>query len=297
MKGIMKSQADTEDQESRSLLYYSWIRFKKNKIALIAGIFIVIVILSAIFAPFITPTTYKDQAYLDQAYSFPDLENWFGVDSIGRDYFTRIIYGARVSLGIGFSASFVALLFGVPIGTIAGFKGGIPDWIVMRGIEVMSVIPPLLVGLVIAAVFGGGIINIIVITAAFYWVRVARLVRGQAKSLKNENYVLAAKSFGASSIHTVKNHLIPNTVAQILVGLVLILPKAIMLEAGLSFLGLGVNPPLPSWGQMISDGLYYIFYYWHIPLFPAIALSLTILSFSIVGDGLRDALDPRMKGE
>ena len=294
---IKESSAASTSAPSRSPWYYSWIRFKKNKLALSSAIFLVILGLLAIFAPFVTPTSYEDQKYLSQTFSFPDAENWMGVDPVGRDYYTRIIYGARVSLAIALSASLGTLLIGVPLGAIAGYKGGAADWIVMRFIETMAVIPPLLIGLVVAAIAGGGVMMIVLIAISRYWVRVARLVRGQVKSLKNDEYVMASRSFGAPLLYIMRAHLVPNAIAQILVGLVLVLPRAILLEAGLSFLGVGVNPPLPSWGQMINDGLYYIFAYWHLPLFPALALAVTILAFSIVGDGLRDALDPSLKGE
>lgn len=281
---------------SRGIWRYAWSQFKKNKLALAAAIFLTILILAAALAPFITPTSYEDQDYLDKAYSFPNSENWLGVDSVGRDYFTRIIYGARVSLGVGLLASFAALMIGMPLGVIGGYWGGVPDWFVMRAIEITAVIPPLLIGLVLAIITRGGIFTIVLIVAAFFWKRVARLVRGQVKSVKNENYVLVSKGIGASPFHIFRKHLIPNTVAEILVGLVLVIPRAIMLEASLSFLGVGIPPPVPSWGKMISDSLYYIYYYWHLPLFPTLMLALTILSFAVVGDGLRDAFDPSLKG-
>lgn len=285
-----------KNSSSQSGIYKAWFRFKKNKLALTAMIFILIISLMALFAPLITPTDYSDQKYLEKSLSLPDSENWFGVDAVGRDYFTRIIYGARISLGIGIMAALAAVAIGVPIGAIAGYFGGRVDWVVMRFVEVMSVIPPLLMGIVMATVTGGGMGTIIFITAAFYWVYVARLVRGQVMSLRNQEFVDAAVALGAKTPHILRKHVIPNTVAQIIVGLILMLPRAIMLEASLSFLGVGVHPPLPSWGQMISDGLYYLFYYWHLPMIPAVFLSITILSISVVGDGLRDALDPKLKG-
>jgi ABC-type dipeptide/oligopeptide/nickel transport system permease subunit len=285
-----------ESKEPHDRFYYAWYRFKKNKLALSAFIFIIIITCLAVFAPLIAITGYEDQEFLDKSLSLPDSENWFGVDAVGRDYFTRVIYGTRVSLGIGLMAALAAVAIGVPVGALAGYFGSKVDWFVMRVIEVMSVIPPLLIGIVLATVTGGGVGSIITIAAAFYWVYVARLVRGQVMSLRNQEYVMAAVALGAKTPHIIFKHVIPNTVAQIIVGLVLMLPQAIMLEASLSFLGVGVHPPLPSWGQMISDGLYYIFYYWHLPVIPALFLAVTILSISVVGDGLRDALDPKLKG-
>lgn len=281
---------------SRSLWYYSLVRFMRNRLAVVAAVFVLVLVLSAIFVPMVWPVAYNTQAFLYQAYDFPSADHWFGIDPVGRDYFIRVIYATRVSLGIGMLATLVSLVIGVPIGAAAGYLGGLFDWFIMRIIEVMSVIPPLLIGLIVAAVTGGGVVNIIFIAAAFFWVPVARLVRGQVIALKNEDYVLASRALGAKTGHILRKHLIPNTMAQLLVGLVLTLPQAIMLEASLSYLGVGVHPPLPSWGQMISEGLAYIFFYWHLPLFPSIMLAVTILTVSVVGDGLRDALDPSLKG-
>ena len=281
---------------SRSPWFYAWRRFQKNKLAVLAGVVLIVIILAAIFAPWITPTHYTEQIYLDRVNDFPSRENWFGVDTLGRDYFTRVIYGARVSLGVGFAAALGSLVIAVPLGTIAGYKGGKADWLVMRLVEIMSVIPPLLIAILLATMTGGGLANIVLIGAAFLWVNVCRLVRGQVMSLREKEFILASRALGSRPAYIIKRHLIPNTVAEILVGLVLTIPQAIILEASLSFLGVGISPPTPSWGQMISEGLYYIFFYWHLPLFPALMLGLTILCLSVVGDGIRDALDPTLKG-
>jgi ABC-type dipeptide/oligopeptide/nickel transport system permease subunit len=234
---------------------------------------------------------------LENVLTFPSTENWFGVDEVGRDLYSRIIYGARVSLGIGVTSAIFSLIIGVPLGALAGFKEGKTDWVIMRIVEIFSVIPPLLVGLLIAALIGGSVMNIIIISSAFGWVNICRLVRGQIMSLKKKEFVKAARSMGASSKQIIVKHLIPNSLSPIMVGFVLAMPNAMMMEASLSFLGVGVNPPIPSWGQMISDGLYYMFYYWHLAVFPIIFLAITILATSLFGDGLRDALDPTLKGK
>lgn len=281
---------------SHGPLYYAAERFIENKAAVVAGITLLIIVLTAIFAPFIAKTGFNDQVYLQKIMSFPSRENWFGVDAVGRDLFSRIVYGARVSIGIGFVASLLSLIIGLPLGAIAGYKGGKVDWIVMRLLEVFSVIPPLLVALLIASFIGGGVINIILISSAFGWVQVCRLVRGQVLAYRQKPFVVAADAMGASSWYLIRRHLIPNSVSPIIIGFVLAIPRAMMLEAMLSFLGAGIDPPTPSWGQMINEGLYYMFHYWHLAVFPTVALAVTILSTSIFGDGLRDALDPTLRG-
>ena len=267
----------------------------KNKLGLIALGVIFMFIFAAIFAPLITPAGYGEQKYLFEINNFPSRSHWFGVDAVGRDYFSRVIYGIRVSLFVGFATAFVALFIGVPLGALAGyFKGGV-DWGVMRLVEIFSVIPPLLVAILFVTLFGSGLRNIIFIIASVSWMDICRLVRGEILTLKERGYSIAAKAIGAKPYRILFRHLLPNAVSPIIVGLVLCVPHAIMREAMLSFLGIGVNPPIPSWGQMISDGLYYIQFFWHLTLFPAIFLALTVLSLSLIGDGLRDAIDPKLK--
>jgi peptide/nickel transport system permease protein/oligopeptide transport system permease protein len=277
-------------------LYYAFRRFTENKSSFVAGIFILILALAALSAPLITPASYESQAFLDEALAFPSTAHWFGVDNVGRDLYSRIVYGARVSLGIGLVSALASVLIGVPLGAIAGYYGGAVDWFVMRLVELFSVIPPFLIAILAASLLGGGVFNIIMIASAFGWVQVARLVRGQVISVKTREFILAARGMGARSRHIITRHLIPNSVSPIIIGFVLAIPQAMMLEASLSFLGVGINPPTPSWGQMISDGIYFLFFYWHLPLFPTLFLAVTVLATSVFGDGLRDALDPTLKG-
>jgi len=281
----------------RSPLYYAWKRFLGNKASLVAGVFILLLAFAALCAPLITPASYEAQSFLNDALAFPSPTHWFGVDNVGRDLYSRIIYGTRVSLGIGLVSALASLLIGVPLGAIAGYSGGVADWIVLRLVELFSVIPPLLLAILAASLLGGGILNIILISSAFGWVGVARLVRGQVMTVRTKEYVQASRGMGALPRHLIMRHLVPNSVSPIIVGFVLAIPQAMMLEASLSFLGVGINPPTPSWGQMIADGLYYLFFYWHLPLFPTLFLALTVMATSIFGDGLRDALDPTLKGK
>ena len=281
---------------SHGPLFYAFERFRDNKAAVGAGVVLGVIVLSAIFAPVLTPTGPDDQAYLVRILGFPSAQNWFGVDAVGRDLYSRIVFGARVSVGVGTVSALISLIIGVPLGALAGYRGGKVDWVVMRFVEIFSVIPPLLVALLVAALVGGGVVNVVLIASAFGWVQVCRLVRGQVMAQRQQTFVVAARAMGATPWYLIRRHLIPNSISPIIIGFVLAIPQAMMLEAMLSFLGAGIRPPIPSWGQMISDGLYYMFHYWHLAVFPTLALAVTVLSTSIFGDGLRDALDPTLKG-
>ena len=288
--------AEAPAYRQRSPLYFAWLRFLANKAAVASGIILLIIILAAVFAPLFTKTGPNDQAFLTKALAFPSPEFWFGVDDLGRDFFTRIVFGARVSLSIGFAAAFGSILIGIPLGALAGYFGGRIDWFVMRIIELFSVVPPLLAAMLLGALTRGGFMTIITIAALFGWVQVCLLVRAQVRAFREKEFVRAAQALGAGPWYIIWRHLIPNSVSPIIVGFVLSIPLAMMLEASLSFLGIGVPPPTPSWGQMINTGINFMFYYWHLALFPTAALAVTILATTLFGDGLRDALDPTLKG-
>jgi ABC-type dipeptide/oligopeptide/nickel transport system permease subunit len=276
--------------------YLAWRRFAANKAALGAGIVLVIIGLMAIFAPLISEAGPNDQKFLTSALAFPSAAHWFGIDDLGRDFFTRVIYGARISLGIGLSAAVFSIVLGLPMGALAGYLGGRVDWVVMRVIELFSVVPPLLAALLLATLTRGGPWTIVLIAGLFGWMNVCLLVRAQVKSFREKEFIMVARALGASPWHIIWRHLIPNSVSPIIVGFVLAIPLAMMLEASLSFLGIGVQPPTPSWGQMINNGMNFMFFYWHMAVFPTAALAITILAASLLGDGLRDALDPTLKG-
>ena len=280
----------------RSPLYFAWRRFADNKAALVAGAVLLLIVLMAVFAPLISKTGYADQKFLAQAYAFPERQFWFGVDDLGRDFFTRIVYGARVSLTIGFTAAAFSLVIGIPLGAIAGYYGGRADWCVMRLIELFSVVPPLLAAMLLGALTNGGFLTIVLIAALFGWVQVCLLVRAQVKAMAQKEFVRAAQALGATPGYIIRRHLIPNAISPIIVGFVLAIPLAMMLEASLSFLGIGVPPPTPSWGQMINVGMNFMYFYWHLAVFPTAALAITVLATTLFGDGLRDALDPTLKG-
>jgi len=280
----------------RSPAWFAWRRFTANKAAVASAIVLAILMLAAIFAPLFTRTDPAAQAFLTQALAFPSAEFWFGVDDLGRDFFTRIVYGARVSLSIGFAAATFSVLIGIPLGALAGYYGGRVDWVIMRIIELFSVVPSLLAALLLGALTGGGLFTIITISALFGWVNVCLLVRAQVKALREKEFIRAAQALGASPWYIIRRHLIPNATSPIIVGFVLAIPLAMMLEASLSFLGIGVAPPTPSWGQMINVGMNFMFFYWHMAVFPTAALAITVLATTLFGDGLRDALDPTLKG-
>jgi ABC-type dipeptide/oligopeptide/nickel transport system permease subunit len=286
----------TAAYRQRSPLYFTWQRFRANKAAVVGGVTLLILILAAIFAPLITKTDPTQQKYLTQALAFPSWEFWFGIDDLGRDFFSRVVYGARVSLSIGFAAAAFSVLIGIPLGALAGYFEGKTDWVIMRIIELFSVVPSLLAALLLGALTGGGFFTIILIASLFGWVNVCLLVRAQVKAFKEKEFVRAAQALGASPWYIIRRHLIPNSISPIIVGFVLAIPLAMMLEASLSFLGVGVPPPTPSWGQMINVGINFVFYYWHMAVFPTAFLAITVLATTLFGDGLRDALDPTLKG-
>jgi ABC-type dipeptide/oligopeptide/nickel transport system permease subunit len=280
----------------RSPLWFAWRRFLSNKAAVLGGLVLGILILMALFAPLITPVDPEAQLFLTQALAFPSPEHWFGIDNLGRDFYSRIVYGSRVSLTIGFTAALFSVLVGIPLGALAGYFGGRIDWVIMRIIEVFSVVPPLLAALLLGAITRGGYGTIVFIAALFGWVQVCLLVRAQVKSFREKEFVRAAQALGASPWYIIRRHLIPNSISPIIIGFVLSIPLAMMLEASLSFLGVGVPPPTPTWGQMINEGIDFMFFYWHLAVFPTAALAITVLATSLFGDGLRDALDPTLKG-
>lgn len=283
--------------ERRGPAWHALQRFLDNRSATVATVVLALLVLMAALAPLLARTGPGDQAFLEQAFAFPSGQHWFGVDPLGRDFYSRVVYGARVSLGIGLVSALVSLVIGLPLGSLAGFVGGKTDWLIMRLVELFSVVPPLLLAIILASLLGGGVVNVVLISSGFLWVHTCRLVRGQVMATKNREFIAASRALGASDWYVLRRHLVPNSVSPIIVGFVLAIPQAMMIEASLSFLGVGINPPTPSWGQMINKGLEYMFYYWHLGLFPTLFLAVTVLATTLFGDGLRDALDPTMGGQ
>jgi oligopeptide transport system permease protein len=283
-------------------------RFVKNKLAIVGLGFVVLIVILALFAddwflalplgrepkPLIARTTYE-KIFFGPAGAFPSRDYWMGTDLNGRDLWSRIVHGARVSLSIGLLAQFLAFTIGIPLGGIAGWKGGQVDFLVMRLVDIMSAIPTLLFAFLIMARLGAGFWNVMFAIGLTSWIRICRLTRAQFLALREKEYVEASRMIGADSWRIIRFHLLPNSLAPIIVSLTLGIPTAIFSEASLSFLGVGINPPMPSWGQMLGrDGITNMTFYWHLALFPALMIALTMLGFTLMGDGLRDALDPKM---
>jgi len=269
-------------------------RFSRNRLAMAGLAVVAVLVLVAIFADLLAPAPY-DYAVLADARQFPSAKYWLGTDEVGRDLLSRLIYGARVSLTVGFGVQLVALVIGVPLGLLAGFRGGWVDFVVMRMVEVFTAIPQLLFALFLVAIFGGSLLNIILAIGLISWIESCRIVRAQLFALREKEFVEAARATGVPEVQIALRHLLPNALTPLIIAVAIGVPTAMFTEAGLSFLGLGVNDPLPSWGKMVGNSFSYIRLYWHLGLFPTLLIASTMLSFSLVGDGLRDALDPKLR--
>jgi oligopeptide transport system permease protein len=286
---------DLTARKQRSLWSDAWRRLRRNKLAVI-GLFIVACFsLIAIFAPIIAPYGQAEVVDFRLARQHPSWTWPMGLDANGRDIFSRMVYGAQVSLVVGVLAQAIVLLIGIPIGAIAGYFGGMTDNVLMRLVDVIYAIPQLLMVLLFVNWWGPGLLNIFLAIGLVGWVTEARLVRGQFLSLREQEYVQAARVAGAGGGYIIRRHMLPNSLTPIIVALTFGIPTAIFTEAALSFVGVGIRPPQASWGQMVADGAKpgYIVSDPHMLLFPVLAIGLTMLGFSFLGDGLRDALDPK----
>lgn len=264
----------------------------RNRLALIGFIIVSIFFLTALFAPFLTPYNIYAQN-LEQRLSTPSASHPLGLDELGRDILSRIIYGSRVSLKVGVITVTISSIVGLLIGTFAGFIGGKVDEIIMRIIDILLAFPGILLAIAIIAIVGPGIDNVIFALCIVGWVGYARLVRGQTLSIRENEYVLAAKALGAPAIRTILFYIIPNLLSPLLVQATLGIAGAIVAEASLSFLGLGVQAPTPSWGSMLNDGQRYLSVAPHLTAFPGLAIMVVVMGFNFLGDGMRDILDPR----
>ncbi len=275
-----------------------WRRFKQNRLAVIGLAFIAILALTAIFAPLIAPYGFTDRpgGPVGAFRSPPSSQFWFGTDTIGRDMFSRIVYGARVSLRIGVLATAMSLLIGLVLGAIAGFFGGLMDTLIMRITDIFLAIPYIVLAVAVAAVFGRSENAIILVLGLTGWLGVARIVRSSFLSLKQLEYVEAATALGFGRFRIMFRHILPNALQPIIVYGTIAIGSTILAEAALSFLGVGPQDPTPAWGAMVSQGKGDLANAAHLVFFPGAAIGLTVLSFVLVGDGLRDALDPRLKG-
>jgi oligopeptide transport system permease protein len=272
----------------------AWRRLKQNKAAIWSFYGIGVILVIAIIGPLISPYSYTQQSLIFQNMP-PSLEHWFGTDNMGRDLLTRCLYGARISLMVGVFATFISLTVGVLFGGIAGFSGGRADNIMMRVVDIMNAIPLLLWVILLMVLLRPGLQNILTAIGMTYWLSMARIVRGQVLSLKEQDYVMAAKAMGAGKMRIILKYLIPNSMGPILVTATFNIPQAIFTEAFLSFIGLGVGAPMASLGMLASDALSGLRSFPYQLFFPAGMIGIMMLMFNFLGDGLRDALDPRMR--
>jgi len=271
-------------------------RFLKNKLAVIGLVILTIFVLAAVFAPFITSFD-RDSIDLMNIESAPNSLHILGTDELGRDVFTRLLYGGRVSLGVALCATVIQLLIGVSLGCISGFYGKWVDNIVMRVVDTVMCFPFFVIAITIAALFGASVWNIILIIGCLQWTGVSRIVRAKILSLKQSEFIEAARAMGLSSFEIISKHLLPNVLSPIIVNATLNVANGILMEAGISFLGLGVKQPQPSWGNMLSaaQSMRVLQYEWWLWIPTGLLVFLSVLCINFVGDGLRDALDPKMK--
>lgn len=291
---VSEHAAEAIEQESISAWRDAWLRLRSNRVAMTGLVFLLLIILMAIIGPVLTPYDYYSNN-LEKTNLPPSAEHWFGTDDLGRDMFARTWMGARISLTVGFSAAAINLVIGVIYGGIMGYIGGRLDEVMNKISEILYSIPDLLVAILLVVVFEPSLGTIILALCVTGWINMSWIVRGQMMQLKNQEYALASRSLGSSGMRILFRHLLPNAMGPIIVTLTLAVPAAIFSEAVLSFLGLGVQSPAASWGTMINDALKaMIIHPWRLA-FPALFISLMMLCFNLFGDGLRDALDPKMK--
>ena len=288
-------EEDTDVLSEKSISFWGEVMraFIRNKLAIVGIVILAIIAIMAIFVPILSPYDYAEQTGVYN--SPPTADFWFGTDNLGRDVFVRSWVGARISLLIGISAAIINLVVGVVYGSVSGLIGGRVDNIMMRICDILNSVPELLIIILLIVVLQQGLVPMIIALSLTGWIRMARIVRAEVMSLKAQEYVLASRTLGASAAHLIRRHLIPNAMGSIIVTMTLQIPAAIFNESFLSYIGLGVTPPLASWGTMASEGNEAILTApWRL-LFPALLISITIFGFNAVGDGLRDALDPKLR--
>lgn len=272
-----------------------WRHFKKNRLGVGGLVIIVIVFFIAILAPFLS---LYDPGKTDVSLKLkpPSLQHYLGTDQLGRDVYSRMLYGSRISLSVGFVAVGISILIGILVGAMAGYKGGWVDSLLMRFVDIMLSFPSFFLILTVVAILRPNIYNVMIVIGITSWEGTARFVRAEFLSLRERDYVQAARALGVKDRRIIFRHILPNALAPVFVTASLGVASAILVEAGLSFLGFGVQPPAPSWGNILTEGRTYIFDAWWLTVFPGLAILITVLSFNLFGEGLRDALDPRLRG-
>lgn len=291
--------------EGKSLQQEAWERLRKNKVAVWSAGIILFVCAISLIAPWLAPYPFDEQ-FLDSVLAPPSWQHWLGTDSLGRDMLSRMIYGARISMAVGMITAFVSLIIGTVVGAVAGWFGGIVDSAIMRFVDILDSIPPLVLFILVKLVFESfdvisnpelkALSGMLIALSVVSWVSLARVVRGQVLQVKQMTYVEAARGMGASGFRIVAQHILPNIVGPIIVLLTFQIPSNILYESFLSFLGLGLQPPYSSWGVLANDGWRSLDSYPHLMISPSIAIFVAMLAFNMLGDGLRDAFDPKMRG-
>jgi peptide/nickel transport system permease protein len=272
-----------------------WRYFKRNRLAVGGAIIILITFLIAGSASLIAP---RDPGKTDVSLKLkpPSLDHYLGTDQLGRDVFSRMLHGAHVSLSVGFVAVAISILIGILVGAVAGYYGGWVDSLLMRFVDIMLCFPSFFLILTVVALLGPSLFKVMVVIGITSWMGTSRFVRAEFLSLRERDFVQAAKALGVRDPRIIFRHILPNALAPVFVTATLDVASAILVEAGLSFLGFGVQPPAPSWGNILTEGRTYIFDAWWLTVFPGLAILITVLSFNLMGEGLRDALDPRLRG-
>ena len=281
-----------EAEQGSSLWHDAWLRLRKNKLALFGGVTLILFVIIAILTPWIAPYSYETQN-LDLGATPPSAAHWLGTDIFGRDLLTQIMYGGRISLAVGFVATTVALFIGITWGAIAGYVGGRVDAVMMRLVDILYALPFMIFIVLLMVVFGRNILLLFLAIGAVEWLTMARIMRSQVQQLRQQEFVEAAISLGLPPSTIIWRHLVPNALGPIIVYTTLTIPSVMLLEAFLSFLGLGIQPPQTSWGLLISYGAETMEEYPWLLLYPGLTLTLTLFSLNFLGDGLRDALDVR----
>ena len=282
----------SQAEQGTSLWHDAWLRLRRNKLAVLGLVVLVLFVAIALLTPWIAPYSYQAQD-LELGASPPSAAHWLGTDIFGRDLLTQIMYGGRISLAVGFVATSVALLIGVTWGAIAGYVGGRTDAVMMRLVDILYALPFMIFIVLLSVVFGRNMLLLFLAIGAVEWLTMARIMRGQVQSLRQQEFVEAAISLGLSPATLIRRHLVPNALGPIIVYTTLTIPNVMLLEAFLSFLGLGIQPPQTSWGLLISYGAETMEEYPWLLIFPGVALTVTLFSLNFLGDGLRDALDVR----
>jgi oligopeptide transport system permease protein len=293
---IVTDDSHAEDIPRPSTTYWHdvWQRFRRDRLAVIGLAVIAIMTLMCIIIPMLSPYTYDGSDYMNMN-AGPSLQHPCGTDQLGRDQFIRIMYGARISLTIGFVAAAINFVIGVLYGGLAGYLGGRVDMVLMRIVDILSSLPSLLYIVLIMLIFGSNMGSVILALCFTSWIGTARVVRSEVMYLKHSEYVLASRLSGANTWHLLIQHLIPNAMGPIIVSTAFLIPGAIFSEAFLSFLGIGIQAPMASWGTLANDARSTLLTFPHQMIFPVLAICITMFSFNFIGDGLRDALDPKLK--